>query len=59
MAPSLINTVGVVAAAFVAGASATKSYKVAEKYNSANFYDKWAFVTVRSTMLHTLGLCVD
>ena len=45
MAPSLINTVAV-AAAFAAGASATKSYKIADKFNAANFYDKWDFVTV-------------
>ncbi|KAK7952313.1 Endo-1-3(4)-beta-glucanase [Apiospora aurea] len=45
MAPSLINTVGVVAAAFVAGTSATKSYKIADKYSSSNFYSKWNFVT--------------
>ncbi|KAK7969383.1 hypothetical protein PG988_008456 [Apiospora saccharicola] len=44
MAPSLINTVAV-AAAFAAGASATKSYKIADKFNAANFYDKWDFVT--------------
>ncbi|KAK7923030.1 hypothetical protein PG985_007101 [Apiospora marii] len=44
MAPSLINTVAV-AAAFAAGASATKSYQIADKYNSGNFYDKWDFIT--------------
>lgn len=47
MAPSLINTVAA-AAAFAAGASATKSYKIADKFNSTNFYDKWDFVTVSS-----------
>ncbi|KAK8042177.1 Beta-endoglucanase [Apiospora rasikravindrae] len=45
MAPSLINTVGVVAAAFVASTSATKSYKISDKYDSSNFYNKWNFVT--------------
>ncbi|KAK8048708.1 hypothetical protein PG994_010438 [Apiospora phragmitis] len=42
----LINTVGVVAAALVASTSATKSYKIADKYSPSNFYDKWNFVTV-------------
>ncbi|KAI1418671.1 glycoside hydrolase family 16 protein [Hypoxylon sp. FL1857] len=45
MAPSLLQTVGAAAVALAAQASATKSYKVSEVYNSTNFFDKFNFIT--------------
>ncbi|KAI2625871.1 concanavalin A-like lectin/glucanase domain-containing protein [Hypoxylon sp. NC1633] len=46
MAPSLFKLVGAaVVVAVTAHASATKSYKVSEIYNSTNFFDKFDFVS--------------
>jgi hypothetical protein len=51
MAPSLLKTVSLTAAAYTAVASATKSYTVTDVYNATNFFDRFGHFVVRADRL--------
>jgi hypothetical protein len=57
MAPSFVKAIGFAIAVQASAVSATnKVYKVSETYNSANFFDKFDFSTVRTCPILYLGL---